>query len=251
MTDKNDKDAAMLAGFNLAKGDAALFFNDDLNDPPELITEMIYGWQIGYDIVNMQRRYHSYESVIKRFSNRTYYSYLKHSRGTSVFTQHNNFNLIGSKALSSIRNLENNNMLSGFINWQGFNVVDISYSHKASRIDLAKRIFSVFSKKENDSESSSKILRFFTLSSTCMFVLSLLNIAVSLVQGEANADQLLPLAISLLFVGIALANEYLARKLIAIQRAPLYLVEKEQNRFMNVRKPKKEKHQSIHFAKAS
>ena len=61
------KELAMIAGLDYAKGDAVIFMDADLQDPPELIPEMIKYWEEGYDDVYAQRRSRKGETWLKKF----------------------------------------------------------------------------------------------------------------------------------------------------------------------------------------
>ncbi|MFZ1487417.1 MAG: glycosyltransferase family 2 protein, partial [Candidatus Saccharimonas aalborgensis] len=73
------KEAALIAGFDYAKGDAVVNIDADLQDPPELIPEMIRYWEEGYDDVYAKRRSRAGETWFKKFSSRTYYRILQSS----------------------------------------------------------------------------------------------------------------------------------------------------------------------------
>ena len=66
------KEIAMLAGLDYCKGDAAIFMDADLQDPPELIPELIKYWEEGYDDVYARRRSRKGETWIKKFTSKMY-----------------------------------------------------------------------------------------------------------------------------------------------------------------------------------
>src|SRR6056297_3386041 len=67
------KEAAMTAGINIAKGDAVIIIDADLQDPPRLIPQMVRYWQQGYDVVNMRRNSRAGETFLKKITARLFY----------------------------------------------------------------------------------------------------------------------------------------------------------------------------------
>ena len=71
------KEIAMIAGLDYATGDCVIFIDADLQDPPELIPEMIKYWEEGYDDVYAQRRSRKGETWLKKFTSKMYYRVLQ------------------------------------------------------------------------------------------------------------------------------------------------------------------------------
>lgn len=71
------KETAMIAGLDYAKGDAVIFMDADLQDPPELVPELIKWWEEGYDDVYAKRRTRAGESWLKKFTSKMYYRVLQ------------------------------------------------------------------------------------------------------------------------------------------------------------------------------
>ena len=68
-----DKEAALSAGINAAQGDAIIPFDADLQDPPELIAELISQWKMGFEVVLARRDDRELDSAAKRLSSRWFY----------------------------------------------------------------------------------------------------------------------------------------------------------------------------------
>ena len=71
------KEVAMIAGLDYAKGDAIVFMDADLQDPPELIPELIKWWEEGYDDVYAKRKTRAGETWLKKFTSKMYYKVLQ------------------------------------------------------------------------------------------------------------------------------------------------------------------------------
>ena len=71
------KETAMMAGLDYATGDAVIFIDADLQDPPELIPELIKYWEQGYDDVYARRKSRQGETFFKKFTSKMYYKILQ------------------------------------------------------------------------------------------------------------------------------------------------------------------------------
>ncbi|PJH64163.1 glycosyltransferase, partial [Salmonella enterica] len=71
------KEIGMLAGFDYSDGDAVVVIDADLQQPPELIKDMIYWWEQGYDDVYAIRKERKGESKLKKWTSKTYYKVLQ------------------------------------------------------------------------------------------------------------------------------------------------------------------------------
>ena len=72
------KEIAMIAGIDYLQDDAAVIMDADLQDPPELIPEMIGWWEKGYDDISAKRRSRAGESFFKKWSSHAFYRILQH-----------------------------------------------------------------------------------------------------------------------------------------------------------------------------
>lgn len=119
--------AALTAGLDLATGDAIITMDADLQDPPELIPEMIHTWQAGNDIVLM-RRIHRNDGLFKRITASTYYYLLNKFSEYKLSGNVGEFRLIDKKVAAALNNLkEKTRYLRGMIFWMGYTVTYIDY----------------------------------------------------------------------------------------------------------------------------
>ena len=121
--------AAVSAGLKYASGDAAVIIDADLQDPPELIPEMVKKWQAGEgDIVFGQRTVQRGESVFKRVSAKLFYRILNRLADTSIPNDTGDFRLVDRKVVDAFNNLpERNKYIRGLFPWLGFKSVPIEY----------------------------------------------------------------------------------------------------------------------------
>lgn len=115
------KEAALIAGFDYAKGDAVVNIDADLQDPPELIPEMIRYWEEGYDDVYAKRRSRAGETWFKKFSSRTYYRILQSSTLVPLQVDTGDFRLLSKRAVEAMKQFrESERYTKGMFSWIGF-----------------------------------------------------------------------------------------------------------------------------------
>ena len=115
------KEAAMLAGFDFANGDAVITIDADLQHPPETIIEMVNLWEMGYDDIAATRVEYSNESFLKKKFSIYFYKILSSISETQVQRNTGDFRLLDRKCVDAIKGLrESNRYTKGLYNWIGF-----------------------------------------------------------------------------------------------------------------------------------
>ena len=122
------KEAAMTAGLEATQGNAVILIDADMQDPPELIPEMIEQWQKGIDVVLMQRRARSGESIFKRLSSSLFYRMLRSSSKLDIPVDIGDFRLMSRRAVEALKQLpERNRYMKGLFAWIGMPTVVLQY----------------------------------------------------------------------------------------------------------------------------
>lgn len=122
------KEAAMSAGLDFAQGDAVLIFDADLQDPPELIPNMLEQWYKGTDVVLMQRRNRHGDSGLKRFTASLFYRVLQRLTAVDIPVDSGDFRLMSRRAVDAIKQLpERNRFMKGIFAWVGMPTVILQY----------------------------------------------------------------------------------------------------------------------------
>lgn len=127
------KDMALSAGLDHASGDAVVPIDTDLQDPPELIAEMITKWRQGYDVVYAVRasRRHA-DSALKRGSASLFYRTFNLLVDTNIPRDTGDFRLMDRAVVEALRQLpERTRFMKGLFTWVGFRQTGISYERKA------------------------------------------------------------------------------------------------------------------------
>lgn len=122
------KENAMLAGFDYAKGDALVIIDADLQDPPELIPEMIQLWEEGYDDVYAKRDSREGETWAKKQTSKWFYSVLDSISKIEIQRDTGDFRLLDRRAVEALKTLrEANRYTKGMFSWVGFKKKEITY----------------------------------------------------------------------------------------------------------------------------
>ncbi len=119
---------AITAGLDLASGDAVLIMDADLQDPPELIFEMIERWREGNEVVYAVRNDRVVEPFLRRSAIRLFYRILRRLTDLDIPADAGDFRLIDRRALEAFRALrEHNRYARGLFAWIGFRQVGVPY----------------------------------------------------------------------------------------------------------------------------
>jgi len=122
------KEAALTAGLEFARGEAVIILDADLQDPPELIPEMVEQWRKGIDVVLMQRSSRAGESWFKRTSAHLFYRLLQHLSSSPIPTDTGDFRLLSRRAVEALNQLpERNRYMKGLFAWIGMPTVILKY----------------------------------------------------------------------------------------------------------------------------
>ena len=128
------KETAIIAGLDYSNDDAVIIMDADLQDPPELIPELIEYWEAGYDDVYAQRRTRDGETFLKKWTSKMYYKILQKFTNVPIQKDTGDFRLLDRRCVNAICKLRENGRCSKSIfNW-------IGYKKKAVLFDREKRI---------------------------------------------------------------------------------------------------------------
>ena len=122
------KEAAMLAGMDYSRGDAMVIMDADLQDPPELLPEMIAWWEKGWRDVSARRRQREGETFFKKWSSRVYYRLLKKLSPVPVQEDVGDFRLLDRRCVDALCQLrECQRYTKGLFSWIGFEKKEILF----------------------------------------------------------------------------------------------------------------------------
>lgn len=122
---------AVTCGMDAAKGDALIIIDVDLQDPPELIPQMVDMWKDGADIVYGKRLRRKGETFLKKLTASMYYRLLSWMSAYPIPLDTGDFRLIGRNVADLfLRMREHNRFLRGMSAWMGYNAVPIEYERQ-------------------------------------------------------------------------------------------------------------------------
>lgn len=126
------KEIAMIAGIDYLTGDAAIIMDADLQDPPELIPEMISWWEKGYQDVSAKRRSRAGESFFKKWSSHAFYTILQKMSSVSMQRDVGDFRLLDKQCLNALRLMrESQRYTKGLFSWIGFEKKEVLFDRDA------------------------------------------------------------------------------------------------------------------------
>ena len=240
------KEIAMIAGLDYATGDCVIFMDADLQDPPELIPELVKYWEEGYDDVYAKRQSRKGETWLKKFTSKMYYRVLQHVTKVEIQEDTGDFRLLDRRCVNALKKLrESQRNTKSMFSWIGYKKKEVLYDRDpriagSTKWNYAKLMDLAIDGITSLTTSPLRISTFIAIPTfMVLFVYFIYVIAKSIIIHEAiQAFQAIILLI-LFFSGIqillfGIIGEYLGRIFNETKNRPLYLVneyngEKEMN----------------------
>ncbi|MEY4730665.1 MAG: hypothetical protein RL020_1823, partial [Pseudomonadota bacterium] len=122
------KEAAMTAGLDYAQGDAVVIIDADLQDPPELITQMVALWREGYDVIYARRTSRSGETWLKKATASAFYRLIQKVSRVQIPADTGDFRLMNRRSVDSLLQLrEQHRFMKGLFAWVGYKQIALDY----------------------------------------------------------------------------------------------------------------------------
>ena len=129
----------MTAGLELARGEAVIILDVDLQDPPELIPSMLAAWREGADVVNMRRSGRDGETAFKIATAHFFYRIINRLSDVTIPSDVGDFRLFSRRAVDAINRLpESNRFMKGLFAWIGFRQTTLDYHRQSRAAGLSK-----------------------------------------------------------------------------------------------------------------
>jgi glycosyltransferase involved in cell wall biosynthesis len=133
------KEIAMTAGFDHAEGDAVVVIDADLQDPPELIPELVKHFREGYDVVYAQRMSRAGEGLFKKASAFLFYRLIQATTRVQIPADTGDFRLLSRRALDALKKLrEQHRFMKGLYAWIGFPQKAVPYHRDPRKAGQSK-----------------------------------------------------------------------------------------------------------------
>ena len=232
------KEAALTAGIDAAIGDAVIPIDADLQDPPELILEMIKEWTKGAEVVLARRVDRSSDSFLKRKTAEIFYRF--HNRLSTIQIPENvgDFRLMDRIVVDALKQIpERHRFMKGLFAWVGFKTVTLDYVRNpriAGTTKLSGWKLWNFA-LEGITSFSAAPLKFWSyiggLGALATFIYAVFIISRTLIQG-IDIPGYASLLVAVLFLGslqlisVGMLGEYIGRIYMETKNRPLYLIRK-------------------------
>ena len=230
------KEIAMIAGLDYATGDAVIFMDADLQDPPELIIEFIKYWEQGYDDVYAKRKSRKGETFLKKFTSKMYYRVLQKLAGMEIQKDTGDFRLLDRRCVNALKKLrESQRCTKSMFSWIGYKKKEVLYDRDPriagktkwnykKLIDLAIDGITSFTTSPLRLATYISIPTFVLLGGYFIYVIA----KCFVVNQPIQAFQAIILLI-LFFSGVqillfGIIGEYLGRIFVETKHRPLYLI---------------------------
>ncbi|ANF46004.1 MULTISPECIES: glycosyltransferase family 2 protein [Priestia] len=119
---------AITAGMDYARGEAVVVIDADLQDPPELILEMIEKWKQGFDVVYAKRTKRKGETYFKKQTAAMFYRFLRAMTDIDIPLDTGDFRLLDRKVCDQMNSIqEKNRFVRGLVSWVGFKQIAVEY----------------------------------------------------------------------------------------------------------------------------
>ncbi len=230
------KEIGMIAGLDYATGDAVIFMDADLQDPPELIPEMIKYWEEGYDDVYAQRKTRAGETFLKKFTSKMYYKVLQALTPVPIQKDTGDFRLLDRRCVNALKKLrETDRNSKSMFSWIGYKKKAVMYDRDArvagkTKWNYKKLVDLAIDGITSFTTSPLRISTYIAIPTfLALFVYFIYVIIKCIMQDVAiQAFQAIILLV-LFFSGVqillfGIIGEYLGRIFNASKNRPLYLV---------------------------
>lgn len=230
--------AALAAGLAHAPGDAIVTMDADLQDPPELIAELVQAWQAGADVVRATRRSRQ-ERGLRRAGMNLFHAFFDRISDFPVEPNSGTFGLLSRAAVDALNQLpERHRFFPGLRAWVGFATAEVYYDRQERAAGVPQQTFARLVRYAFDGVFSFSYLPLRLLTYTGVFIaglgfaVGLFFIVRRLIGIEVAQTGFTTLVTLLLFIGgvqligIGILGEYLGRVYDEVKRRPQYIVKR-------------------------
>ncbi len=228
---------AVTAGIDFAQGEAVVLIDADLQDPPELILEMIERWKAGFQVVYAVRAERKGESAFKVLTAKLFYRVIYRITDVNIPVDTGDFRLMDRRVVDALKSMrEHNRFIRGMTSWVGFKQVGVNYVREArhageTKYPLTKMIRFAIDAITGFSYFPLQIMIYVSL---ILGVLALLTIPIiaflrlemgqPFLGGQATTIIVILLMSSFQLFFLFILGQYVARTYDEARSRPLYIV---------------------------
>jgi glycosyltransferase involved in cell wall biosynthesis len=230
------KEAALTAGLEIAAGQVIVPIDADLQDPPELIMEMIEKWREGFDVVLARRIDRTSDMWLKRFTASAFYRVHNKISDYDLPTDVGDFRLMDRRVIDALRKMpESRRFMKGLFSWVGFRTTSLDYTREERVAGSTKfnawRLWN-FALEGLTSFSTAPLRIWLYVGSLvalfsfffALYIIIKVIISGIDVPGYASVMVAVTFLGGIQLIGIGILGEYLGRTYIETKNRPVYIV---------------------------
>jgi glycosyltransferase involved in cell wall biosynthesis len=234
------KEAALTCGLRLAKGQAAITMDSDLQHPPETIPELIAAWQGGAKMIYAIRRNRNTDSPLRKLLSKLFYILFRHIAEIKLPEGAGDFRLLDRAVVDAVNAMpERNRFMKGLMTWVGFPYALVPFdvaprTGGATNWNLSKLVTFAFDGLSSFSTLPLRIWTWFGCGISLVALAYGLFLTVRTLAFGIDVPGFASLMVGMLFLGgiqllsLGVIGEYLARVFVEVKGRPIYLIaEKE------------------------
>ena len=232
--------AAVTAGLFNCNGDAIVIIDADLQDPPEIIPEMISKWEEGHQVIYGKRKIRSGESKFKLLTAKYFYRVLSYMASIEIPKDTGDFRLMDRIVAEAFKEMpEQNRFIRGMVSWIGFDQVPLEYNRDdrfagETKYPLRKMIKFATDGIVSFSTKPLKLTAIFGIGTIGISILLIIYTIITKIMSDTSMGWASTMCVILFFSGVQLLSlgvigEYIARIYDESKNRPLYLVKEKIN----------------------
>lgn len=224
---------AITAGMDNSCGKAVIVIDADLQDPPEVILEMIKKWKEGYEVVYGKRIKREGETFFKKFTASVFYRFLNKMTDINMPVDTGDFRLIDRKVCDALKSTpEHNRYVRGLVSWVGFKQTGVEFVRQErfageTKYPLKKMLKLAFDAITSFSHKPLKIAAYF---GSILSLISIIYLLFTLCNGLIGGTilSLLFLINGIILTALGVIGEYIGRIYDEVKGRPLYIISEKE-----------------------
>jgi polyisoprenyl-phosphate glycosyltransferase len=242
---------AVTAGMDIAEGSAVIIIDADLQDPPEVIPDLIARWKQGYEVVYAIRSEREGETWLKEFTAKLFYRLIYRITDVKIPLDTGDFRLLDEKVVAVLRTMrERHRFLRGMAAWVGFRQIGVPYRRHArfagkTKYPLGKMIRLALNAVTSFSYFPLQMATYLGFFCAGIAAIAIPIVVILRLTGSGAFFGQATTLISVLFLGgvqlicVGILGEYIGRVYDEVKGRPLYIMREEENRSVSPRAGKK------------
>ncbi|MGL5648389.1 MAG: glycosyltransferase family 2 protein [Clostridium sp.] len=231
---------AVTAGIKEAKGDAVVVIDADLQDPPELIADMVKNWEEGYDVVYAKRKKRDGESFFKLITAKYFYKFLDFMSDVDIPKNTGDYRLMDRKVVDVFNSMEEKNrFVRGMVSWLGFKQTYVEFDRAERFAGESKYPLKKMLKLAEDgiisfSHKPINLIGGLSMLFFIVFGVQIIWMIVDLIIKHSISDTFILITyinfvVAILLGVLSILGKYIIRMFDEVNKRPLYIIKDKIN----------------------